>query len=83
MNMPKTIMSEIEFAALGGESLAYIRTVPDDEAEVLAREIGVPVSGIQLFSVHGADGRRLAIADSFATAAASASEHDLETVRVH
>ena len=83
MNISKSVMSEIEFSALAGDQLAYVRMVPDDEAVGLAKAIGVPVSGIQLYSLHGADGRRIAVTDSYATAAQSASEHDLETVRVH
>lgn len=81
--MMKSVMTEIEFAALGGDDLAYVRAVPDDEAKVLAKEIGLPVKDLKLFALHAADGRRIAITDSFATAEANASEYDLETVRVH
>ena len=83
MNTPRQVMSEIEFAALGDDDMAYIRDLPVDEAKVLAGEIGIAATGVKLFSVHAADGRRIAITDSVATARASANEHDLETVRVH
>ena len=82
MNSEKPVMSEIEFAALG-DHLAYVRAVPDEEAIELAKSLDVGIEGIQLFSLHGADGRRLAVTDSFALAAASASDHDLETVYLH
>lgn len=83
MNPEKMVMSELEFAALAGNDLAYVRPVPDEEARALAEQLNMPVTGIQLYSLHGADGRRIALTDSVATAAASASEHDLATVRVH
>ena len=83
MNTSKQIMSEIEFAALGDDHLAYVRDIPEREAEVLAREIGLPITGIRLFALHAADGRRIAITDSFDTAKANAVEYELETVRVH
>ena len=83
MSTHKHVMSEIEFAALGDEHMAYVRDLPVDEAKVLAHEIGLPVKEVKLFSLHAADGRRIAITDSFATARANATEYDLETVRVH
>ncbi len=83
MVTPRNIMSKIEFAALGDENVAYVRVLPVDEAKVLAHQIGLPAQEVKLFSLHAADGRRIAITDSFDTARASATEYDLETVRVH
>jgi len=83
MALSRNVMSEIEFAALGDENVAYIRVLPVDEAKVLAHQIGLPTPEVKLFSLHAADGRRIAITDSFDTARASATEYDLETVRVH
>lgn len=83
MNTPKNVMSEIEFAALGDGHVAYVRDLPLEEAEVLADEIGLASEGIRLYALHAADGRRIAITDSFDTAQANAVEYELETVRVH
>lgn len=83
MNTSRLVMSEIEFAALGDDHVAYVRDIPTEEAKVLAHEIGVPPEGLRLFALHAADGRRIAITDSFDSARANATEYDLETVRVH
>lgn len=76
-------MSSIEFAHLGGGEVAYVKELSSDEAEHLFPAIDDLPHGINLFSLHAADGTPLALAESRSAAIANAMEHDLETVSVH
>ena len=76
-------MSTIEFANLGGGEVAYVKTLKPGEVNTLFPEaVGVP-EGIQLFSLHAADGTPLMLTDSLNAAIANALEIDLEPVSVH
>lgn len=83
MNIERPIMSDADFASLGGRHLAYVREMTREEAAEVAELTGLPVAGARLFALHAADGTRMAITDSLDTARASALEHDLETLSVH
>ena len=57
-------MTEHELATLGGGVVAYIKTLTSDEASRMFPAIeGLP-KGINLFSLHAADGTRLALTDT-------------------
>jgi len=78
-----TVLSDSEFAALGGGHLAYVREIDSEKATSL---IGKPVAvepGTHIFAVYGADGEPLAITDSRAAAIANAEEHELMPMNVH
>ena len=83
MNLDRTIMSDADFASLGGRHFAYVREMTNEEAAEIANLTGLPVAGVKLFALHAADGTRMTVTDSFDTARASALELDLETVSVH
>ena len=77
------VLSDREFAALGGGHLAYVREIDSDKATSL---IGKPVAvdpGTHIYAVYGADGSPLAITDSRAAAIANAVEHELMPMSVH
>jgi len=85
MNIP-TLTSEA-FAALGAPNLVYVR--PIKAAEIIA---DTPVEAIQgfdlrpeqiLYSVHRADGARLAVLGDRNSAIAAALAHELAPVSVH
>lgn len=81
------VLSTEAFAALGAPDLVYVR--PITAAEILA---DTPVEDMQgfpirpdqtLYSVHRADGARLAVMTDRQTAVATALAHELEPVSVH
>lgn len=81
-------MSPRELAELGGRKLVYVRSVvARDVADELIDEDGTPAFDIPddatLYSVHAADGERLAIVGDRALAFAAARQHEMTPVSVH
>lgn len=81
-------MSRAEFAELGGRKLVYIRAVVardvqddlvDDDGDRLA---DVPADAT-LYSVHSADGERIALVGDRDLAFAAARQHEMNPVSVH
>ena len=80
---PRIVMTEKEFATLGGGVVAYIKTLTSDEASRMFPAIeGLP-QGINLFSLHAADGTPLALTDTRQAAIGHALDDDLEIASVH
>ncbi len=80
---PNTVMTEKELATLGGGVVAYIKTLTSDEASRMFPAIeGLP-QGINLFSLHAADGTPLALTDTRQAAIGHAIDDDLEIASVH
>ncbi len=78
-----TVMTENELATLGGGVVAYIKTLTFDEASRMFPAIeGLP-EGINLFSLHAADGTPLALTDTRQAAIGHALDDDLEIASVH
>ncbi len=75
-------LSEIEFASLGEGEVAYIREMSSEEARDRFPEVKIP-EGIEIFAVHGADGRAIALTDTRFAAIGSAKEQNLDVVSVH
>ena len=67
--------------ALGGPNLVYVRALSQDEIA------GIPditvESGVTLYSVHGADGARLAVLNDREAAFIAARQNDMAPVSVH
>ena len=81
-------MSAREFAELGGRKLVYIRTViARDVADDLMEDDGVTEMDIPedttLYSVHSADGERIALVGDRDLAFAAARQHEMNPVSVH
>lgn len=77
------VMTERELATLGGGVVAYIKTLTSDEASRMFPAIeGLP-KGINLFSLHAADGTPLALTDTKQAAIGHAIDDDLEIASVH
>lgn len=71
------VMSEIELARLGGGEVAYIKVLSPDEASKMFPMIeGLP-RGINLFSLHAADGTPIALTDTLQAAIGHAQEGEL------
>ena len=85
---PATAMSRKEFAELGGRKLVYVRPVRVmDVADDLVEEetditMDLPDDAI-LYSVHAANGERIALVGDRALAFAAARQHEMNPVSVH
>jgi hypothetical protein len=79
----RNAMTENELATLGGGVVAYIKTLTSDEASRMFPAVeGLP-KGINLFSLHAADGTPLALTDTRQAAIGHAIDDDLEIASVH
>jgi len=80
--MPALISKE-ELAELGDGEVAYIREMTADEAtEAFPTLEGLP-DGINLFALHAADGRPIALTDDRNAAIEHAIGDELEIATVH
>lgn len=83
MTDERIVMTEHEFATLGGGVVAYIKTLTSDEASRMFPAVtGLP-EGINLFSLHAADGTPLALTDTKQAAIGHAIDDDLQIAGVH
>lgn len=80
---PPSIITETELASLGEGQIAYIRQMSNSEARRMFPGVqGLP-KGIDLFSLHGADGTPIALTDSRQAAMGHAVEGELEIASIH
>ena len=76
-------MTELELARLGGGEVAYIKTLSSADAKLMFPMIeGLP-KGINLFSLHAADGTPIALTDTLQAAIGHAEEGDLAIAALH
>lgn len=77
------VMSEIEFAKLGGGHVAYIKMMTQDDAKRLFPAIeGIP-PGVNLYALHAADGTPIALTDTRQAALSHAMDGELFIASVH
>jgi hypothetical protein len=76
-------MSMRELAQLGDGKVAYIKVMTHDEAKELFPAVENLPEGIDLFSLHGADGTPLILTDSRQAAIGHALGDELEIASVH
>ena len=76
-------MSSNEFAALGDGIVAYIKELSSEEAGRMFPSIEDLPMGMNLYSLHAADGTPIALTDSRQAAVGHAIEDDLEVASVH
>jgi hypothetical protein len=77
------IMSDVELANLGDGEVAYIKVLTSDQAKQMFPTVeGLP-NGINLFSLHGADGTPIALTDTIQAAVGHAMEDELAIASVH
>ena len=81
--LPVPLMSLSELAKLGGGKVAYIKVMSHDEAKELFPAVENLPEGIDLFSLHAADGTPLVLTDSRQAAIGHALGDDLEVASVH
>lgn len=80
---PAPLMSMSELAKLGGGKVAYIKVMTHDEAKELFPAVENLPTGIDLFSLHAADGTPLILTDSRQAAVGHAMGDELEIASVH
>lgn len=78
-----THMTREALARLGTPSMVYIRTVTVAEiADEVDGVTDLPADKV-LYSVHAADGRRMAVMDDHDAAMLAIKEHEMEPVSLH
>ncbi len=70
-------------AQLGGGQIAYVKAIRSEDVPALYPQAPQIAPGLQLFSLHAADGTPIMITDSREAAVANAWSNELETVSVH
>jgi hypothetical protein len=81
--MNTEMLSNEAFAHLGGGHIAYVKPIRSEDVKGLFPQAPELSPGMQLFSLHAADGTPIMLTDSREAAIASALQHDLHTVSVH
>jgi hypothetical protein len=70
-------------AHLGDGQIAYVKPIRSEQVAALFPQAPEIAPGIQLFSLHAADGTPIMLTDTREAAVAKAWSHELETVSVH
>jgi hypothetical protein len=79
----KHAVSKLELSRMGDGQVAYIKIMSSDQAKKLFPAVqGLP-AGINLYSVHAADGTPLALTDSMSAAVSHAMGDDLKIATMH
>lgn len=79
----ETSLSPEAFAVLGGGEIAYVRPIRSEEVKSLFPQAPSLAPGLQLFSLHAADGTPIMLTDSREAAIANAWSNELQAVSVH
>ncbi len=70
-------------AQLGGGQIAYVKAIRSEDVPTLYPQAPQIAPGLQLFSLHAADGTPIMITDSREAALANARDNELQPVSVH
>lgn len=81
--LPEPSVSPEALAILGDGQIAYVRPIRSEDVRTLFPQAPALAPGLQLFSLHAADGTPIMVTDSREAAVANAREHELDTVSVH
>ena len=77
------MISPEALALLGGGKIAYVKAVRSEDVPAMFPQAPQLRPGMQLFSLHAADGTPIMLTDSRAAAVANAWSQELEMVSVH
>jgi hypothetical protein len=83
MTNEATRISPEALAVLGGGKLAYVRAVRSEDVQAMFPQAPELQPGMELFSLHAADGTPIMLTDSREAAIANAWSQELEMVSVH
>jgi len=76
-------MSPEALAQLGDGEIAYVKTIRSEDVHTLFPQVPDIEPGLQLFTLHAADGTPIMLTDSREAAIANAASQQLEMVSVH
>ena len=82
-NITSHTISPEALALLGGGKIAYVKAIRSEDVPAMFPQAPQLQPGLQLFSLHAADGTPIKLTDSRDAALASAWSHDNESVCVH
>ncbi len=82
VNETHTLSPEM-LASLGGGQIAYVKPIRSEDVRTLFPQAPQLAPGMQLFSLHAADGTPIVVTDTREAAVASALTHELQAVSVH
>jgi hypothetical protein len=82
-NVEKNLMSDENFAGLGGGKIAYVRPLKVEEARGLFPQMPTLAPGLELWALLAADGSPIMLADSREAVVMNANENELEAVSLH
>ncbi len=87
-NMTKTmnenpVLTAEALALLGGGKIAYVKAVRSEDVAAMFPQAPQIDPGVQLYTLHAADGTPMMLTDSREAAIANAWSQELETVSVH
>jgi hypothetical protein len=77
------VVSQEALALLGGGRIAYVKAIRSEDVASLFPQAPQIAPGLQLFSLHAADGTPIMLTDSREAAVANAWSQELEAVSVH
>jgi hypothetical protein len=70
-------------AELGDGEIAYVRAIRSEDVPAMFPQAPEIEPGLELFSLHAADGTPIMLTDSLEAAVAGAQSNELETLSVH
>ena len=82
-NSTHPAITQEALAHLGDGRLAYVKAIRSEDVANLFPQAPKIEPGIQLFSLHGADGTPIMLTDTREAAIANAWSNELEAVSVH
>ncbi|MDX2289222.1 MAG: DUF1150 domain-containing protein [Hyphomicrobiaceae bacterium] len=82
-NSEVKMISAADLAELGDGQVAYIRTMTSDEAHRLFPAVNGLPEGINLYALHAANGRPIALTDTMQAALGHALEDELQIASIH
>jgi hypothetical protein len=83
MDPKAPVFTSEALAALGGGRIAYVRALRSEDVGTIFPQAPNMAPGLQLFSLHAADGTPILLTDTREAALANAREHELVTLSVH
>ena len=82
-NSTHPVITQEALAHLGDGRLAYVKAIRSEDVATMFPQAPKIAPGIQLFSLHGADGTPIMLTDTREAALANAWSQELEAVSVH
>jgi hypothetical protein len=83
LNTQNPAITQEALAHLGDGRLAYVKAIRSEDVADMFPQAPKIEPGIQLFSLHAADGTPIMLTDTREAALANAWSHELEPVSVH